>query len=344
MKIADVRALLNKYTKEQLRIIIAEMYKATPKKIKEEKNFDYLITNVDDLKKPGTRRKKKEPAPDMDELIFEAEEFIEYAYKQYYFAPNSFVHKNQRPKWRFIAKRLYKNLLEAAANKADLPSASELLEKLYVLLCYSCGRVLFSGYDSFNSVQIEQPVFYHSVLSLKVRHETHADFVKGAISLVVDNELNRYTLHTDLMNVAFEFFKTPDLKELAVETCENMLNSFEKPPPREKGRSMRRGRWGDFYKLRYKINHLSEFGFLCCARLYEFDRGIRLFTSNYQGDGEVLLYVLLKLLFSCGQKELMLREYQKALKKGVTPRDQLVKLIKGVKKTGELPKSFYGNR
>jgi len=156
MRIAEVRTLLEKYSEQQLRLIIAEMYKAIPKAIKEDKDIDGILTNPDELT-PSKARKKEQPSvPDIETLQYETEQFIEYAYNQYYFAPNTIIPKGQRPKWRFISKRLYKALLAAAASEEHLPLASDLLTQLYVMLCYSCSYTLFSAYDSFQSVGIER--------------------------------------------------------------------------------------------------------------------------------------------------------------------------------------------
>ena len=104
MKIAEVRKLLEGYSKQKLQLIIAEMYKTIPKAIKEDAGIDNILTNPDELK---TTRKKKQPViPDIWPIQHEAEEFIENAYQQHYFAPNSTVHKRERPKWRFIAKQI----------------------------------------------------------------------------------------------------------------------------------------------------------------------------------------------------------------------------------------------
>jgi hypothetical protein len=85
MKVAELRALLEKYSDQQLRVIIAEMYKAIPKAVKEDKEIDSILTNPRDLLERKPRQKKKELLPGISELEDETTRFIEYAYKQYYF-------------------------------------------------------------------------------------------------------------------------------------------------------------------------------------------------------------------------------------------------------------------
>ena len=205
MRIDDVRSLLDQYSEDQLRLIIAEMYKAIPKKVKEDKNIDSLLKAPEEFKKSKTTKTKKPTPPDIELVEFDAEDFLENAYNHYYFAPNSVVPKRERPKWRFTAKQLHKDLLAAAGDENQLPRASDLLRQLYVLLCYSCDYILFPGADPFRSVGINQATFLKSVLTLRNSHLTQEAFTTEAVSLVVDNSTNCDTSKTDLMNVAIEF-------------------------------------------------------------------------------------------------------------------------------------------
>ncbi|MCP4399712.1 MAG: hypothetical protein GY801_20705 [bacterium] len=338
MKIAEVRTLLENYSEQQLRLIIAEMYKAIPKAVKEDKDIDGMLSDPDALIRSKTPRKKHAAVPDVEELRYETEQFIEYARNQYYFAPNSFVSKRERPKWRFLVKRVYKALLAAAADGEQLPLASDLLEQLYTLLCYSCSYTLFSAYDSFQSVGIEQSEFFQSVLTLKFAHIPQHEFIKQAISLVVDNGLNRYTLYTNLMDVVLGFLPGPDAKELAIQTCDELLQTLKTSPAKTK-----KG-WFDqeSYARNEKINNLVEMTFLCCGELHEFERGIQYFSHHYvEKSPEVKLYILLQFLFSFAQSTLFIREYENAVKQGIKPREKLVTLYQAVQATGEFPEHFY---
>jgi len=334
MRIGEVRNLLKKYSKEQLELIIAEMYKAIPKAVKEGMDIDGMLSDPDALKGKKKRTKAAE-RPDIVSLETETEEFIGNAYNQYYFAPNSVVPKRERPKWRFVAKRLYKSLLAAARDEDNIPAASRLLEKLYVMLCYSCSYILFSAYDSFESVGIAQSEFFHSVLTLKRKHEAVTEFVPHAVSLIVDNGLNRYTLATELMEVALEFFSTPDIRELAVKECDNRVSAEVSALVKAQKGSR------DRYEGKKVINDLVEIVFLCCRDLHEVDRGIRYCAEKYQEDHpEIKLYVILRWLYRCDERELFVREYKKALEAGVKPRKQLVDAFTALQKTGEFPKYF----
>ncbi len=97
MLVSELRELLKKYKEKELRLLIVEMYKAMPKKTREEKENDKLLQDVHEFLSVGKVKNKQEQV-DIDLLKPEIEEFIEYAYKQYYCAPNSYVLKKERPK------------------------------------------------------------------------------------------------------------------------------------------------------------------------------------------------------------------------------------------------------
>jgi hypothetical protein len=341
MKMPEVRRIIEKYSEEQLRAIISELYKAMPKAIKEEDDIDGILMNPDSLKRPRSKTRQK-AMPDIELLKSETECFVDYAYKQYYFAPNRFVSKQNRPKWRFIVKRLYKGLLAASAWEGNTSEAARLLETLYQLLCYSCSYSLFSAYDSFESIGIEQEEFFRRVLALKYRCEDRNTFIKNALLSIVNNPLNRYTLPEDLMEVMLEFAKTPDLRKLIVAHCTELIEATKREqPPR-----MERQRGYDSYRAdcekAEKLNNLTKMAFLSYARLYEYPEAISYFKANYcESDQEIALYVLLRLLFDLNQKDHFLQEYEKALANGIKPRDTLKKMYRIAKEKGELPKDIW---
>lgn len=332
MKIGELRAKLATYSKDQLHIIIAEMYKAIPKAIKHDKDIDDILTNPDAYAKPG-KRVKKPVIIDAYEVLDDTDEFIANAYLQNYFAPNTVIPKRQRPKWRFIARRLHNNLLAIAQDPTVADEASERLEKLYSMLCHACGYILFSAYDPFESVGIEQGAFFRSVMTLKTLSEPRTKWIGGGIDLIIDNDLNRYTLYRELMLIFLEFTKTSDAKEAVIKACVEKHEALKK---KQKATTDKRD---SNYKLVDQINTTVEFVFRTCAALQEFQRGIDYFNNHHVGDSkEVKLYILLRLLFDYEQKEWFAQEYQKAVKEGVKPRESLVKAFKTLQTSGAFPK------
>jgi len=281
---------------------------------------------------------KLEEMPDIDFLEWETTSFIEDAYKQYYFIPNQFVPKRERPKWRFVVKRLYKEILLAASQEDDLPVATQLIEKLYQLLCYSCAYILFSGDDPFQSVGIEQPEFFRKVLTLKFQHKGKDESLKGALLLLINTTLNRTTVRSELMKVILEFLSTPDLREVAITKCNELIETIKREPLPKKD-------WNSSsykYKKEEKLNILTEMGFLCYAQLFDYEKAIAYLMENYcTSDKEITIHILLSLLFDLKQKDYFLREYEAALNKGIVPRESLVKAYNYAKEKGELPGSYY---
>jgi hypothetical protein len=334
MKIGELRSLIDKYSASQMKTIIAEMYKALSKSLKEDSGIDQLIRNPDQTIQAG-KKTKQEEVPDIGLLEDEVTEFIENAYNQLYLIPNRIVSKPERSKWRFVVKRLYKDLLAAARSKEDLPVAVELLEKLYEVLCYSCSYVIFSAYDSFESVGIEQQEFFRRILSLKYDYEDKKSFLKNALLLLTNTRLNRYTLYSTLMNVILEFLKTPGLREMTVSQCTELIEVLKMGPFPKKDP------WDHTDEDQEKINLLAEMGFLCFAQLYEFENAVSYFKKYYlEVSAEIKLYILLELLFNINQKEYFLKEYELALKNGVAPREELEKTYRFIKNNGVFPEYF----
>ena len=336
MRISEVRKLLETYSSRQLQLIIGEMYKAIPKAIKEDRDIDGILMNPD-APAASKKRLKTVQVPNIEALRDETEQFIDYAYNQYYFVSNSVVPKRERPKWRFVAKRLYKSLLAAATFEVNLPHASTLLERLYELLCYSCSYTLFTAYDSFQSVGIEQTTFFQTVLSLKHACEPLSEFITHAISLIIENSVNRYTLPTTLMQIALEFLHTSDALALAIQVCDTKIVQENLTP-----KKVREERLTEIYSKKETVNQLVEMAFLCYRDLGEFDRGIQYFTKHYwEENPEVKLYVLLRWLYNCQQPEHFVQEYHKAIHAGVQPRKQLVNVFEIIQTTGVFPENFY---
>ncbi len=115
MKVDQVRTLLENYSEKDLRAIVLSLYKAMPKRAREDHQIDILLQDPDAWNRARKPAKQAGSLPDPEDLRYEIEQFISDARNQYYFAPNSVIHKSQRPKWRFIVKSYYKDLVLAAS-------------------------------------------------------------------------------------------------------------------------------------------------------------------------------------------------------------------------------------
>ncbi|MEW6424649.1 MAG: hypothetical protein AB1523_07855 [Bacillota bacterium] len=329
MQIQQVRELLQDYPADKLRLIIGELYKILPKKVIEEKGVDVLLKDPDGFLENRRKNRKAVELPDFEEVKEETELFIENAKQQYYFAPNRVIPKKDRPKWRFIVKRLYKDLLTLTGDTNNLPQVSELLEKLYCLLCEACGVYLFSSDDPFASVGIKQSEFYRQVIAAKKQAFLPGEWVPAAIRLIVENHVDRNTLPTDLMYVLVEFLNTAPLKEQAAEQADRLRREFLKS-------SLKRRQMG--YSEKSRNNDLVELVLILQMALGDYEKAISYFKAHYVGlDDEVSLYVLLRWLFHYGLKDLWLREYEAALDHGIQPRKALRNTYQYIRETGKFP-------
>lgn len=219
MLVSELRESLKKYSQEELMLLITEMYKAMPKKLREEKDIDPMIQDIGAYMRVGKALKKKENIVGINDLKPEIEQFINYAYNQYYFAPNSFVHKNERPKWRFKVKAYIKDLQSISSEGDEGNTAADLLKRLYEMLSYACGFYIFNTDDPFRSVGIGQVDLLHTIISRMFAQSINKGSVRSAIELVINNGLDRETLYSDLIMELIENLKSADAKEIAIEQC-----------------------------------------------------------------------------------------------------------------------------
>jgi uncharacterized protein (UPF0128 family) len=109
LKVPEVRKLVKNYEKEQLEYLVTELYKILTKVQKEDNNVSALIGNPDPKDKTPVKKKEESVRP-FKEIEEETGHFISNAYAQNYFIPNRSISKNERPKWRFVVKKNYKEL------------------------------------------------------------------------------------------------------------------------------------------------------------------------------------------------------------------------------------------
>lgn len=319
MLVKELRNTIDNYSNAELKDIIIELYKAIPKKAKEDKYIDKMIEDITKFKNSRKLNKTSQKLTeiDMDDLKTDIEQFIDYAYKQYFFAPNQYVHKRDRPKWRFTAKKFIKALEIAAVKEENRKTVLELLTKIYEMLSYGCAYTIFSSDDPFRSVMIEQTKLFDKVISLYFSMELTADSIRFALELMMNSYLDRETLHSSLMKEILKHLKTSDSKEIAAEQCSLLIKRVKNQSSTSKRSD------SDYYK-RNKINNLAEMGLRCYISLCEYEKGTEFFkTHSTESNKEISLYVLLRLLYEYDLKKYWLTEYKNALSNGITPRKSL---------------------
>lgn len=333
MKIPELKLQIQNYSSEELQLLVIGLYKAIPKSIKEDNGIDEFLKNP--AAHGGKKPKKSDAVRPIDEIEEEVNAFVDAAGDGFYFIPNRIIPKNERPKWRFIVKRLYKELSLAATEPASARQAAASLEQLYRLLCKGCDIILFSAYDVFESVGIEQYDFFVRVLELHRSTLPQHDFLEKAVTLLVDNSLNRYTLSSDLMRGIIPFLSTPDLKYLAIEAAGRMHRDV--PEPKSKITQRR-----EDYAWARRENILCEFVCRCYFELAEYDNALEYFARKYRRQqDEVKVFVLVRLLVEYNQGERIVRVIADAEKKGVNPRESLLTLKGYIEEHASIPADLY---
>lgn len=335
MKIGELREQLSKLKKEEIIKIASEFYKLIPKHKKEDYQVDSFVTNP-------SKKKTKSASKDKLSLLEVEKEvkfFIENAREQNYIFPNNVVPKKERPKWRFKVKRLYKELINQKRADKNLSKQAALLCELYELICESCGYQYFSGYDSFQSIGIEQTDFFTSTITLLHEAEGKANTIEKSIKLIVDNYLNRYTLYSGLMEILIATYEIPDLKYSAIEITKKLItqNGFVPKPESKKRKYITFFADNNDFKQKEKNNNLAKLGFRLYISLFEAENGIEFYKEHYyHKHDEVKLYILIDILLHNRKKDLIVTEIEKAIEQGIEPRDKLIKLLNTIKKSGKL--------
>jgi hypothetical protein len=331
MRIKEVRNIIKNYSEEELRILLTEMYKAIPKTVKEEKDIDQMVEDINSYKNSRRRVSRQKEDVNIELLEYEVETFIEYAYKQYYFAPNSFVHKKERPKWRFKVSKYIKQLDKVENNELVI----ELLEKIYEVLCYGCHYVIFSSDDPFASIRISQEDVFNRIVRRKFADGFKREAITSTLKLMAANKPA-----DSLLPSLLQYINTPDSRLITIEEC-NKLQQMVKNGHKLTSNKLEKSNSGRYY-TQEKINILVETAFYCYLELSEYETAGEYFMSNYEGhDDEVKLYILLRLLYESDLKENWLSEYEKAIQGGIKPRERLTKMYEYIIKENKLPDYMY---
>ncbi|WP_321024123.1 hypothetical protein [Eisenbergiella porci] len=340
MLVAEIREILKDYQEEDLRLLIVELYKAMPKRVREDKEIDNFLKNAKERLRNKNIAKKQEKVTDVKLLKPEIETFLENAYAQNYFAPNRVIPKQERPKWRFKVKSYIKALQTVPPEGEEGNIAADLLDKLYVMLCYACRYYIFNTEDPFASVGIGQPELFDIVLKKRFSAGISRDAIKKAIALTVNSGMDRNTIHSELMMVLAVNLPTADSKLLAIEEAKAQKAELDGEINRNSGKKTVNSYSG--FEKKEKANNLTELIFRLYAELCEYEDGISYYKRNiHETNKEVELYLLLELLYLYDLKDLLLREYEKGVKSRIKPRKNLTEIYQYTKVRGELPEYFW---
>jgi len=319
MKVAELRSILSSYDPETLREIVVMLYKEIPKSKKESDGLDGILQ---DFSKDKAIEKKKAPAQsDFPLLESEIEQFLELVDAQCYVAPNRYVNKAKRSKWRFEVKRFIKMLLDIKGENGEKSAC--LLAKIYEMLSYGCSYYLFSSNNTFLAVGYGQPALLRIILGKMFFNGVDRASVKEAVFLTLDSNVDRETLHIQLLYELLNALKTIDAKELALEQCVAFYRDYDAIQAAK--RRFCYSEIYDDYRKEERRNDAVELYMMIKFSLHEHDEGIKYFWDNYIcNKKEIALYVLLTYYLSNdGLESLWIREYERMAAKKVIPRESL---------------------
>jgi hypothetical protein len=339
MVVAEVRDLVNRYSEADLRLLIVELYKTIPKKLREEKNIDKMFQDIHGYQKAGKYKKTTDVTVAVCDLKPEIDQFLEYAYHQYYFAPNNYVHKKERPKWRFTVKRYIKDLQGVGIDGPGGEIATGLLRNLYEMLCYACKYYIFNTNDPFGSVGIVRADMLDNIIARKLARGINGQALKWVVELVVNNCTGSELFHSELSGVLIKNLKSADARELAIEQCKELKKAVLQSALLNKKQKWARQSLD--YETELKINHLVKIVFRLQVALCENDEAVAYFSKNYQDDNpESKLSELLRLLFEYDLFKHWASEYERAVNAGIRPNEELQKMYKHLQDNGRLPDCF----
>jgi len=319
MLVNELRAAMEKYDKPVLKEIIVTLYKSIPKSRKES-GLDDLLLNFS--KENEKAAKNKPAAVDFDRLEKQVLYFINCAADDLYFKPNKIISKTQRSKWRFEVKRFIKDLL-AVGGENSVKSA-QLLAGIYEMLSYGCNYYIFPTSNPFTAAGYVQIDFLALVLG-KIFYSGYSDeTVKTAVYLTLDSNVDRETLNLGLMYTLLDFLKTTDTLEMALKHCVAYKNGYDSY---QASKVNFKYNWDKEHRKREYQNYAVELYLLISFRLYEYDEGINYFLMHYKEiNNEVNLYCLLMLIDNHDLDDYWIREYEKALKRKIKPRENLMQM------------------
>jgi hypothetical protein len=345
MKVPELREKLAKLKKDEIIKLAIEFYKLVPKSKKEDNNLDNLIENPTQPKPT----KQENSTLDWTELEKEINLFIVHAKEQYYIYPNKIISKKERSTWRFKVKAWYKTLINPKQKNVSPELQIRLLTNLYELLCAGCDYIYFSGDNPFQSIQVEQTVFFKALIVLIQEKIGKTESVIKGVELIVNNSLDRNTLKTYLATELISTLQIPNLKQAGIDKVKSMLEKHtaefhlhQKEVAERKDKKIKTPfthTARDFeYTIKTKINELTLLGLMFYESLYRIKDGIIFFNANYINEGEIKLYVLIRTIFRDEYRNEIKNEIEAAIKNGVEPRRGLLNTLKIINDGEKLPR------
>ena len=314
MKIQEFRDLLKKADREKLEKAFAECYKQFSKAKKEE--IDLLVQDI--LSGNEEKKSKETGAVNFETLEGQIALFVENAYAQNYFAPNRFVPKNQRSKWRFLVMNFIKELTKIQPENPYFERSVQCLWDLYDVLCEGCNVYLFSTDDPFASVRWEQPQLYHLLVKKTFQLGYTRENIRGAASRSSSGGLSRTSLYVMNQLGLLSELRTSDVKYMAIEETKKLIEGEKDASSKEDYYS------SDAYYRTEKRNNLCGLVLMLSISLAETEKGIKYYFSKCrERDKEIVLFCALDCAEWLEDEKAWIDIYRFGLARGIEPRESL---------------------
>ena len=336
MLAADLKKALESYSKADLVLLATELYRVMPKKERDAKELDAMISDFQAHQEKKKKAKTEPQVKPIGALEPQVTLFLEYAYQQYYMAPNRFVRKPDRPKWRSLANAYAKELQQYPTDTEDGKTATQLLEKLYRMLGYASHYHLFPTSTPFKAVHIDQAKFFDIVVTRMLSQDNSAAGLRACLKMMMETQLDQYTWTMEVSEVMVARLKTNDLREMACEQATLLMEEVNAPLALLRAKS---GMYSDrAYQLEDQISMLLRFLFPVLSHLGETERAIALYRRfGRRQAGTVPTRPLLDLLEAVDKPILWAREYDKAVAKKTNFGDAYAEVREVIRETNAFP-------
>lgn len=331
MKVAELREKLVTMSKEELIVVASEFYKALPKAKKEDASL------LDRAFSPAMTKEKKAQLPknaeefSLAEMQPAIELFVEHAADQYYRYPNKVVSKKERGGWRFMVKKWFKELTKLNRSDANAQQQADLLCMLYTLLSKAEGYEYFSTSEPFNSIGIDQDIFFKQLAFFIIEAEGKSGFADKVPTLIAKNSYISYS-RSKLVDAVIEIL-TPNYYRQIVEGCETEIFKLQAQVGLRDKNS---------YGFKSAKEHFGTLAAHLLMHLGEASEALEIFQkhSSYSDSEEVVVYCSLQFLKTHNQLDLAKKLLDESHQKGLKLRNDTQKLERYINQHGKFPLHF----
>ncbi len=281
MLVSEIKKAVEKYDKKEMTGLVIELYKIIPKAKKEQNNIDDLIL---DFKK---KEKKKDEKISFPELVKEVNYFLECVEAGYYAEPNRVITKVERSKWRFKAKKYFKELNSYEATTSEGMISTDLLIKMFKLLSYGSVSLLFSNWETFRALGVSQEDYLYIILKRIFANGYSEENIKLSVELL-EVDKDPYGCNNSLIRAYVDSLQERQAKNTSIVIIKQKVLDL-KEQLKSLGKSDRKT-----FATKEDINFFTEIVFFLELALGENEEAINYFLDNeIKINKEIQLFVLL---------------------------------------------------